>query len=217
AGEAPYGAAIVDFQMPEMDGVELGKRIKADPAIQATPLVLLTSVDRLRDGKELRRIGFAAHLTKPVRSGVFLAAVAGAVDQSDGTVAGAARVPDPTDSIVRWEGARVLLAEDNDVNQRLATRLLEKRGFSVRIAPNGAEAVDAALRETFDLILMDVQMPIMDGLEATHRIRAYEADGGARVPIIAMTAHAMKGDRERCIEAGMDDYVPKPLDASTLF
>jgi hypothetical protein len=111
----------------------------------------------------------------------------------------------------------ILLAEDNPVNQKVAVRLLEKRGHNVEIAANGREAIAAAARRTFDVILMDVQMPEMGGLEATGLIRQHEESTGLHVPIIAMTAHAMAGDRERCLEAGMDDYIPKPIDSKTLY
>ena len=123
----------------------------------------------------------------------------------------------PAGSVPLWRPIRVLLAEDNPVNQKVASRLLERRGHSVVIVATGTEAVEAAARETFDLILMDVQMPVMDGLEAAAEIRAWEACNGSHVPIIAMTAHAMSGDRERCLQAGMDDYLAKPLRSEKLF
>jgi two-component system, sensor histidine kinase and response regulator len=112
---------------------------------------------------------------------------------------------------------RILLAEDNMVNQRLAFRLLEKQGHVIVLANNGQEALDHLLKDSFDLILMDVQMPDVDGLEATREIRKREVSTGKHIPIVAMTAHAMEGDRERCIEAGMDDYISKPIKASMLF
>ncbi|HJQ27712.1 MAG TPA: response regulator, partial [Rubrobacter sp.] len=213
----PYDLAILDLHMPGMDGIELARTIKEDPSIAATDLILLTSMGVRGEAEQARRVGFAAYLTKPVRQSKLYDAIA--------TVVGSA--PSPADvPLVERRGAgkdstrarerliRVLVAEDNQVNQRVAAMMLQRLGYFADIAANGLEAVEALSRVPYSAVLMDVQMPEMDGYAATKEIRRRENEGeGAlpRTPIIAMTANAMEGDREKALDAGMDDYVAKPV------
>ena len=215
AAGAPFPVALIDCRMPDMDGFALATRIKQEPALTGCTILMLTSDDRPGDMARCRQLGIAAYLVKPIRQSELLDAIVTALGSpSEEAIAR----PAPTPSARAGGGPlRVLLAEDNQVNQRLAVRLLEKRGHRVTVAGNGREALAAHSAQPFDLVLMDVQMPEMDGFEATAAIRARERDGAPRVPIIAMTAHAMKGDRERCLLAGMDDYLAKPIQAAELY
>ncbi|GAB4526022.1 MAG: hypothetical protein Fur0018_11060 [Anaerolineales bacterium] len=217
----PFDAVLLDMQMPGMDGEQTLLAIKRDLQTRDTPVIILTSMGQRGDAARLREQGVAGYLLKPVRQQQLfdaLATVLGAARQR--TVRPAAQpstlVTRHTLSEQKRKAMRVLLAEDNPVNQKLALILLGKAGYSVDAVQSGAEAIAALQKGPYNLILMDVQMPEMDGLEATRRIRTLE--GSTRhTPIIAMTAHAMKGDRERCLDAGMDDYVSKPLNAEELF
>ena len=213
----PYDLAILDHQMPEIDGMMLARAIKADPLLATVPLVLLTSVSYRGSTGDAEQAGFRAFLLKPIRQSQLYDCIA--------TVMGmAATEPEPTRLITRQTlreaeaqfRARVLVAEDNVVNQRVAVRMLEKLGCRVDVATNGLEAVEATGRITYHCIFMDCQMPEMDGYEATRVIRQREARTGARIPIIAMTANAMESDRERCLVAGMDDYLSKPVQPKEL-
>jgi PAS domain S-box-containing protein len=212
--DEPYDLAILDMQMPGMDGMELARRIKANPAISSIRLMLLTSMGQRGDGEEARRSGIEAYLTKPVRQSELhdcLATLMGSIPGGD--------TEDGTSLVTRHSlrerragpGARVLLAEDNDINQKVATGMLEDLGYRVDVARNGREALEALARDHYDAILMDIQMPEVDGYEATAEIRVREEGTGRRTPIIAMTANAMQGDREEALEAGMDDYIAKPV------
>jgi len=209
----PYDLVILDMQMPDMDGVDVARAIKSDPKLSATRLVVLTSLAYHADESDFRRIGISAYLTKPVKQSDLLDAMAIVLG---GEVMGASREATPKRKATRR--LKILLAEDNPVNQQVASRILERRGHAVIVAGDGRSAL-AALEGAhgFDAVLMDVQMPEMDGLEATRAIRERERGaGGGRVPIIAMTAHAMEGDRERCLAAGMDGYISKPVEADDL-
>lgn len=221
--------SIVDAMMPEVDGITLIERLRQTPAAATTAILMLSSAGRREDVARCRELGVARYLTKPVRRADLLAALleaAGSQAASPRRVGGpratAPAAPAPGDrALPAPRSLRVLVAEDNSVNQRVVMRLLEKQGHRVTLADNGREALSALGREAFDVVLMDVQMPEMSGYEATAAIRAREASGagytpGGHVPIIAMTAHAMKGDREKCLEAGMDGYVTKPLTARDL-
>jgi len=196
--------------MPEMDGREVGARIKADPAISQTLMMLLTSMGSQGDEPQLKELGFAAYLTKPIKQSQLFDAIAELLRPEEGELPAAQpRAPEPA-ATGNKQPTRILLVEDNAVNQRLALRLLEKAGYQVEAVGHGRAACAALREQPYDLVLMDIQMPEMDGYEATSAIREFE--GGRRhTPIIAMTAHAMKGDRERCLAAGMDDYLTKPL------
>jgi two-component system, sensor histidine kinase and response regulator len=207
-----FGLILTDMHMPEMDGFELVERIRQMPELFAATIMMLTSPGHRGDAARCEKLGVSAYLLKPIRQSELREAIArvlGAREQK-GTIPlvtrfslGAARNAS--------EFLRVLLAEDNPVNQRLIVKLLEKRGHRVTLAGNGREAVEALQRASFDVVLMDVQVPETDGLEATAAIRMKENGAGAHIAIIALTAHAMKGDREKCLGAGMDGYLTKPI------
>jgi len=197
-----------------MDGFELARAIKSDPALARVRLILLTSFGQRGDDVAARDIGVAAYLTKPVRQSQLydcLATVVGQPSASAGPDAPcelpAAR---PTGAARKMSNKLILLAEDNIVNQKVAARQLQKLGYRADLVANGLEALEALGRIAYDLVLMDCQMPEMDGYEATAEIRRREGDS-KRTPIVAMTANALEGDREKCLAAGMDDYVSKPV------
>jgi CheY-like chemotaxis protein/HPt (histidine-containing phosphotransfer) domain-containing protein len=209
-----YPLVLVDAEMPEMDGFALVEALRGDPRFAGTRAILLGSAARQWDGARWRAAGVRVHVTKPVRQSQLLNAIVTAL----GTAQGGAAPPPERPSASRAERSlRVLLAEDNPVNQKLAISLLEKRGHAVHAVGNGRLAVQALNEGRFDVVLMDVHMPEMGGFEATARIRDLERGTGRRTPVVALTARAMQGDRERCLEAGMDGYVPKPLRADVLF
>ncbi len=211
---APYRLLLLDLQMPSMDGFEVAERAKASPLGADVEIILLTSVGQTGDARRCKEFGISGYLVKPVKQLELLETITmvmGHPSREGGPVI--------TRHLIREARRRlsILLAEDNIVNQKLAVKLLEKRGYRVAVASNGREAVDAFEGERFDLILMDVQMPEMDGIEATRLIREKEAEHGGHIPIVAMTAHAMKGDREECLAAGMDDYMSKPFKPKELY
>jgi two-component system sensor histidine kinase/response regulator len=213
---SPFQVAIIDREMPEMDGMTLGREIRSAPALAGIRLILLTSSGRSGDEALAREIGFVAYLRKPARQshllGCLLAAARGAASPlEDAPAVVTDRDQAPKGSL---HGVRVLLAEDNRVNQLVAMHILAKLGARADAVADGQEALDALRAAPYDVVLMDVEMPVMDGLETTAAIRRMESDGGKRLPIIAMTAHAMKGDRERFLGAGMDGYVAKPFTRS---
>ncbi|MDP9474737.1 MAG: PAS domain S-box protein, partial [Actinomycetota bacterium] len=208
----PYDLAILDMQIPGMDGVQLARRINADPAISSTRLVLCTSIGRRGDGEAARQAGIDAYLTKPVRQSELYDTIATVMGLPVGGRAAKPPLVSRHALRERQSGARLLLAEDNPVNQEVAAKMLERLGYRVDLAQNGLEALEALARNRYAAVLMDVQMPEMDGYEATAEIRRREEEGTQkRTPIIAMTANAMEGDREKALAAGMDDYVPKPV------
>ncbi len=237
----PFEIAIIDMLMPEIDGEQLGRQIKKDPRLESTVLIMVSSMGTRGDAARLKNIGFAAYLTKPIKQSQLydcLAATVGMFKEKE-------RSRD-TAIITRYSLAddkkrrvRILLAEDDLTNQKVALNILKKFGYWADAVSNGQEVLGALEKHPYDIILMDIQMPVMDGYAATARIRRLELEslrvksseknsGGApapcfpylekskRIPIIAMTAHAMKGDRERCIAAGMDDYTPKPINPQEL-
>ena len=211
AGE-PYGLVLTDMHMPKMDGFGLIERIRQRPELSAAIIMMLTSAGHRGDAVRCQELGVAAYLLKPIRQSELREAIArvlGAKDQK-GAIPLITRYS-LGDAIEPTAVLRVLVAEDNAVNQRLASRLLEKRGHRVTVTANGREAVEALANQNFDLVLMDIQMPEMDGFEATAMIRGREMHDGTHIPIIALTANAMKGDRERCLAAGMDGYLSKPI------
>ena len=201
--------------MPEMDGFTLAEAIQGDPELVGATIMMLTSAGHLGDAERCRKLGITGYLVKPVRQSELLDAIC--------HLLGGEKKKESIPLVTRHslkeakKRARILLAEDNAVNRTLAIRLLEKRGYTVKVAANGREAVTAFEKEVFDAILMDVQMPEMDGFEATAKIREHEKSTGKHIPIIAMTAHALKGDEDRCIEAGMDGYVSKPIRTNELY
>jgi signal transduction histidine kinase/CheY-like chemotaxis protein len=217
AGDS-YSLILLDGNMPGMDGLELARQIKMRPEWAGALILLLSSADQANTAEQCRALGLAGCLTKPVCDADLLRAIQRGsgkvlVDARGRKVVGAASPVTQEASTGSAENLQVLLAEDNPINQVLTVHLLEKLGCQVRLAVTGEEALAAWKQQTFDLILMDVQMPDMDGLEATERIRRQEQGSGRRVPIIALTAHAMKGDLERCLAAGMDDYLSKPINS----
>jgi signal transduction histidine kinase/DNA-binding response OmpR family regulator len=212
----PFSLILTDVQMPQMDGFEFAAKVTATPQL-ARPLVLmLTSSEHQGDATRCREMGIPLYLTKPVARADLRAAVVAALGLSAQPYAThSAPVSGPLRSRV-GSTLRILLTEDNVVNQRLALRILQKEGHNVVVAGNGREALEKLSKSEFDVVLMDVQMPDMDGFEATAAIRKTEIVTKHHMPVIAMTAHAMTGDRERCLAAGMDDYVSKPIRASAL-
>jgi two-component system, sensor histidine kinase and response regulator len=215
----PYSLVLTDVHMPEMDGFELVKRIHETPELTQPVILMLTSGDRGDDIARCRKLGISSYLTKPVRRAELRTSIVAALAREAPRRDPAARPVDATsDGLLkdRCVSCRILLTEDNVVNQRVALRILEKAGHIVAVAENGKAALRMLGEQTFDVILMDVQMPEMGGFEATALIRQKEDGTGRHIPIIAMTAHAMAGDRERCLDAGMDDYPAKPVAASSL-
>jgi two-component system sensor histidine kinase/response regulator len=211
----PFPLMLLDGQMPDMDGFALAEQIQKDPGLIAVTIMMLTSAGHLGDAARCRELGISAYLLKPIRQAQLLDGICQVLNEGST----AKDMPLVTRHTLQENKhrSRILLAEDNAVNQTLALRLLEKRGYSVIIAGNGRIAVEAFENNQFDVVLMDIQMPGMDGFEATAAIRAKEKLTGGHVPIIAMTAHALKGDQERCISAGMDGYVSKPLRTSEFY
>ena len=215
----PFAVVLTDMHMPEMDGFDLAERIRSSPDLAGNVILMLTSGEYFGDQARCREAGIAAFLTKPIRRVELRKALVTAIAKTDQTSEFQAPVLPTSLTVVEHQELRfhILLAEDNVVNQRIAVAMLKNAGHSVTLAANGEEALRRFEEERFDAILMDVQMPGMDGLEATAAIRRSETRAGrGRMPIIAMTAHATAGDRERCIEAGMDDYIAKPIHANSL-
>ncbi|HEY7490700.1 MAG TPA: response regulator [Candidatus Tectomicrobia bacterium] len=208
--DQPYTLAILACQMPEMDGLELARSIKADPLLAPIRLIMLSSVSQHGQRSAAQQVGITSCLTKPVRQSYLyncVIAVLGAAASSTGIAPVSYRQEyDRTPMHVR-----VLVVEDNVINQKVAVRLLEKLGCRIDVAANGREAVTMLAELAYDVVLMDCQMPEMDGFAATTAIRHREVSTGRHVPIIAMTANAMQGDREECLVAGMDDYLSKPV------
>jgi two-component system sensor histidine kinase/response regulator len=208
---------LLDAMMPQVDGFALARKIKDNPALAGAVIMMLSSAEQVDDSARCRELGIAVYVTKPVRQSELLDAIMSAL--GTGQIPPRTRTHSAEPVLKTSRSLRVLLAEDNPVNQRLAVRILEKWGHSVIVAGNGRKAVEAWEKEPVDIVLMDVQMPEMSGTEATGIIRQREAEAGAgrRTPIVAMTAHAMEGDREKCLSAGMDHYVTKPIDQKKLF
>jgi signal transduction histidine kinase/DNA-binding response OmpR family regulator len=212
ASKSPFQVVLLDVQMPVMDGLKTAAAIRRDPTMTDTVVILLSSMGEQLPREELDKLGIAALLVKPVRRAQLQQALAEAMSCAvPGRQRVGAEAPRPVRLEAEVEKLEVLLAEDNVVNQRVATRLLERLGHGVTVVSNGVEAVNAIMSRRFDIILMDVQMPEMDGMAAAEKIRQLEKPTGCRVPIIALTAHAMEGDRERCLAAEMDDYLAKPI------
>jgi CheY-like chemotaxis protein len=215
----PYGVAIVDRRMPEVSGLALAGAVVAELRTAAPRMLLLTSYAQPGDAAGARDAGILLTLAKPIRPAPLLDAVGKVVAGVPGV--GGSDAPAASDSprptLPGQARRRVLVAEDNPINQRVVMRMLEKRGFAVDVVGDGREAVDAAVRLAYDLVLMDCQMPEMDGFEATALIRRSEESTGRHVPILALTANAMAGDRARCLEVGMDDYLSKPVRAGDLY
>ncbi len=239
--EDPFEIAIIDMQMPEMDGEELGRNIKQDPDLANTILIMVSSMGARGDVTRLKKIGFGAYLTKPIKQSQLYDCLATTARMwkekkqiEDTTI-----VTRHSLANEKKQGIRILLAEDDATNRKVALHILKKFGYRADAAENGQEVLQALEKVPYDIVLMDIQMPVMDGYAATRRIRELELKAqqlklnkndsedlsdfkiqfpprSGRIPIIAMTAHAMKGDREKCIAAGMDDYTPKPINPEEL-
>jgi CheY-like chemotaxis protein/nitrogen-specific signal transduction histidine kinase len=210
---APYRLVLTDVHMPEQDGFVLVEEIRRDSELRETIVIMLTSGEDLGDLGRCDELGVAARLLKPIKQSELFDAIV----QSLGTCV---MEEEDSEALIAGQEQRslkVLVAEDSPVNQKLAEAILVGRGHQVTLVGDGEEALAAVQSQDFDVVLMDVQMPVMDGLEAASKIREMEQRTGRRTPVIALTAHAMKGDRERCLEAGMDGYVSKPIRSKTLF
>ncbi|MEN8254142.1 MAG: response regulator [Verrucomicrobiota bacterium] len=204
----PFDLAIIDWNMPEIDGEELGRQIKADPQIANTTMVMLSSATEMNTAR-LREVGFSAYLAKPARQSELYDAIVNSINNIPSPER--ERESPPPRPVNRAE-IRILLAEDNEINQEVASEILKASGYSCDIVGHGREAVAAVESKEYDLVFMDCMMPEMDGYEATRCIRESEKGSNRHLPIVALTANAMKGDREHCLESGMDDYLSKPLD-----
>jgi len=217
----PFDIVITDHMMPGMDGEDLGRAIKSVPSLRDTELIMVTSRGLRGDASRMKEIGFSGYLTKPLERSLLYDCMVKILNSSPDRKQSKDDLRLITKHTISEEKKRrikILVVEDNEINRKLILRLIEKFGYRADVAENGEEALKALELTYYDLVLMDVQMPVMDGLEATRTIRK----SGSRflnpkVPIIAMTAHALKGDRERCLEAGMDDYVSKPIEPNVLF
>ncbi|MCX5683972.1 MAG: response regulator [Planctomycetota bacterium] len=216
----PFGIVIMDWQIPDMGGPELARLIRDDPGIGKNVRVATAPIGAPLDAETMARAGVAACVTKPVRQSRLFDTLVEALARDaggPGAVPRAAAAASSLAAIARSRGALILLAEDNEINQVLAAEILRLAGYRYEIARTGQEAVDALMKKPFDLVLMDCQMPDLDGFEATHRIRAMEGEGavlsvrGGRLPIVALTANALGGEREKCLKAGMDAYLAKPI------
>jgi PAS domain S-box-containing protein len=212
---SPFRLVLSDAHMPDIDGFTLAEQIARDPQLSSTIVMMLTSGDRPEDVARCEQCGIVAYLLKPVKQSELYDAIVLALGIAAREEHPATASPDHGPRVLR--PLQILLAEDSVVNRKLAVALLEGHGHTVVAADNGREAVALVASRRFDLVLMDVQMPEIDGLEATAMIRAREKQTGVHVPIVAMTAHALKGDRERCLAAGMDDYISKPIRRAELF
>jgi two-component system, sensor histidine kinase and response regulator len=212
--DTPFRLALLDCHMPEVDGFALVEQIRQRETIAGTTMLMLTSAGQRGDAARCRTLGVAAYLTKPVSHCQLVDAMRLALGRTPRRSVAPELIT--RHSLHANSSLRILLAEDNPVNQKVACRTIEKQGHFVTVVGNGREALLALEQQTFDLILMDIQMPGMDGFEATASIRGNEHKSGHRIPIIALTAHAMTGDRERCLTAGMDGYVSKPIRMSDL-
>jgi PAS domain S-box-containing protein len=215
AAGCPFPLVLVDTKMPDIDGFTLVEQIKQDPRLSTATIMMLTSAGQRGDAARCRQLGVAAYLTKPIGRAELLDAILQALGAKVQKIAEPSLITRHT-LHERKKGLRILLAEDNLVNRTLVVRLLEKHGNTVEVAVDGREALAKFEERNFDLVLMDMQMPEMDGFEAAAAIREKEKMKGGHLPIIAMTAHALKGDRERCLAAGMDGYVAKPIHVDEL-
>jgi len=220
AEDRPFVLVLLDLVMPGQDGFQVAEQIAARPDLAGATIMMLSSSGRADETARCRDLGIAAYLAKPIQASDLHAAMCKVLDRQVRQVKRTGAAPSAHGAKIEPSATplRILLAEDNIVNQRVAVGLLNRRGHHVTVANNGVEALAAVEHGTFDLVLMDVQMPVMGGIEATEAIRLREREkGGRRLRIIAMTAHAMTGDRERCLASGMDDYLSKPIDPAMLY
>jgi len=209
-----FALAIIDMHMPGMDGEALAGRLRDDPHLRDTRVVMLTSVHQVRDAKRIKAQGIDGYLNKPLKPRQLydcIAMVMGTPSRNDPDAPAMAFTEETVDAASNLGPARVLVVEDNEVNQRVAQAMLARRGIRCHVARHGREAVELHAARAWDVIFMDCQMPVMDGFEATRLIREAEAGADRRTPIVAMTANAMRSDEQRCREAGMDDHLAKPV------
>jgi CheY-like chemotaxis protein len=210
----PFRVAILDMQMPDVDGEELGRRIRDDSRFDDMPMILYTSIGEHGTAEQMRERGFAVVLTKPTRQSQLFNAMLSVLGENQAVMAHDAAISNESRESL---GLSVLLAEDNEINQMVAKMMLQRFGCLVETVETGKLAVRAMKQFRYDVVLMDVHMPEMDGYTATSEIRKQEAESGHHTPIIAMTAKAMPGDRELCLVAGMDDYIVKPVRPDDLY
>ncbi len=210
----PFDLVIMDWVMPEVDGFEATRMIRNDPGIQQPKIILATAYSSQKAEEQARLNGLDGYLCKPVNLSVLFDSIMNALGKDSQTSASSPASGQTLAELAAIRGARALLVEDNEFNQQVATELLESAGLTVSLAIHGKQALQILASETFDIVLMDVQMPVMDGLEATRRIR--EMSGLGQLPVVAVTAHAMPQDRQRCLDAGMSDYISKPIDPDEL-
>ena len=216
-GADPFQIALLDMSLPGMDGEELGRRIAADPQLKHAALVLMTGFGRNSDLARLQALGFSGHVIKPIWERTLREALLALRARGNGTVAPGEHVAQPPSTVRANRQARILLAEDNLTNQEVAVAMLRKLGYSTDLVANGTAALEALRKADYDAVLMDCEMPEMDGYEATKRIRDLRAGARhPRIPIIAITADAMTGDRDKCLQAGMSDYLAKPVELRQL-
>ncbi|MGE0617104.1 MAG: response regulator [Bacteriovoracia bacterium] len=211
----PYEVIVIDRRMPGRDGFEVAAEIRADSRLAGARLIMVTAYDQSGQAQQARAAGFAGYLTKPIKQSDLYNLLLEVTGVKGGAPLAKAH-PEGIPRVGGAESGRVLVVEDNSVNQLLALTMLKKMGYSAQAVANGREAYDAVMKNPYDLVLMDCQMPEMDGFEATRLIRKWEAGSGRRIPIVALTANAMKDDRDLCLEAGMDDYVSKPIKKEVL-
>jgi CheY-like chemotaxis protein len=207
----PYDLVVLDHQLPGLDGIATAHAIQAEPALTSLPMVLLTALGHRGQSTAAQQVGITAYLTKPIRQSELYDCLATVLGRATGHALSSLVTRHRLTEVQAQARLKVLVVEDNVTNQMLAVKLLEQQGCRVDVASNGREAVEATADISYDCILMDCQMPEMDGFAATAAIRRREAATGQQIPIIAMTANAMQGDRERCLEAGMTDYLSKPV------
>jgi two-component system sensor histidine kinase/response regulator len=210
----PYHIVLLDMQMPGMDGEQTARAIKSDPSVKDVKILVLTSMGQRGDAIRLEALGCSGYLLKPVKQQMLFDAVVAVLGRNEDSAP--SLVTRHSLSEKRKQNLRLLLAEDNPINQKLAIVLLQKAGYSIDAVETGLQALEKVKANHYNAVLMDIQMPDMDGLEATRQIRTWEKTNGQHIPIIAMTAHALPRDRDRCIEAGMDDYITKPLEPRVL-
>jgi len=212
----PFELVILDSQMPDVDGFAAAEHMRSDPQFSNVPIIMLTKCAQLDDSEQCRRLGLSSYLMKPVKLSALLESITAAVNGGRYDAVYKQTSDAKTNQCVARSALNILLAEDNVVNQKLVTAVLQKAGYNVRVVGDGAEAVEVVKRGGIDLVLMDVQMPKMDGLQAVASIRRHEKNTASHIPVIAMTAHAMAGDKEKCLNAGMDNYISKPINAKQL-
>ncbi len=211
----PYQIVLLDMQMPGMDGEQTARAIKSDPLVKDVKIVILTSMGKRGDASRLKALGCSGYLLKPVKQQMLYEALLAILNSNENEKSGLVTRHVISEKLA--VGKRILLAEDNSINQKLAVAILQKAGYAVDVVDDGQQAFEKTISGGYNAILMDVQMPELDGFESTRKIRDWESLQGLHIPIIAMTAHAMKGDRERCLDAGMDDYVTKPIESRVLY